>query len=88
MVTDSSATGLVPFDLEDADDVVADGVTVGGAFGSPLERRPVHCGHNVARLGSHLTEGISVFGPELAQTVLYRKSSTFHSASTNLFAPL
>src|SRR5215218_6623182 len=64
------AADLAAFDLEYAHTFVGDGITVGGALGRPLQRRPILGGENVSERGLHLIEGLAVLGPELAQSLV------------------
>ena len=56
--------------LQDAHASVGDGVSVGGAFGHPLERRTLLGGEDLAELRPPLAEGATVARPELAQAIM------------------
>src|SRR5919112_3860928 len=63
-------TNLAAIDLKDAYAVVGNSVAVRGTLRNPFERRPLLGGEDVAEGGLHLTEGLAVLGPELAQAIV------------------
>src|SRR3712207_110437 len=63
-------TNLAALDLKDAYAVVGDSVAVRGTLRCPLERRPLLGCEDVAEGELHLAEGLALFGPELAQSLV------------------